>query len=117
MSSILLANSFAPLQQSDNPTPMSLATPLTKLAGVATSQTRNSTASFGGSGTGKSSQEEISGLLRSRSKGMGAYPTATSASIIRAQAVPEPAPIVPRPALPEVELPDPLPTSPILQWR
>lgn len=114
MSSLLLTNPFA-TPSSINSTPLSLPSLAVAPAQDASApQDQDDATSFGGSGAGGSNQGSTAALMRMHANTARPHSEASPASVIKAQAVPEPAPIVVSNTLPEVEMPDPLPTSPFL---
>lgn len=116
MSSILLSNPFVTPSPPTN-TPEVLPTlAVTPLLQTQSGQNPGDTTSFSGSGTGNSNQGDTIALLRSRAEPeLSPLQDATAGSIITAQAVPEYTPTITPTALPKVEMPDPLPTSPFLK--
>lgn len=118
MSSILLSNPFVtPLHPVSAQQEVfgTLAILPTKLAG--SSKNTDDATSFGGSGTGTSKQADTAALLR-KAQNLAedkAPQDAQSRSVIVAQAVPTPAPILFQVDSPKVDMPDPLPTSPFLK--
>lgn len=119
MSSILLTNPFPapPPPSSMQPGPQAVSDVAPIMAGSGAQGTDDS-ASYSGSGTGggMSSQADTVALFQQNTQGKWAPPTdATGSSVINAQAQEAEPPIEYGANLPDVAMPDPLPTSPFLK--
>ncbi|MBB4175177.1 hypothetical protein [Sulfitobacter noctilucicola] len=132
MSSILLANPF-PAPQMPTGQPHIDPGAALDLAPVQTAQTSNKSdgsASNSGSGAGGSNQADTVALIKANDTGKWSRPpNATGSSVVNAQSSDPSEPQydtneegelrtdLPGSNLPEVEMPDPLPTSPFLKGR
>ena len=121
MSAILLNNPFVTPTQPSSP-PQDPAPPLAVTPTQTATPTGDSggATSFSGSGTGSgdSRQGDTVALLRSgQKKSLVRPPDATGASVVNAQGTDGPAGPDYGSNLPEVEMPDPLPTSPFLKRK
>lgn len=119
MSSILLSNPFAapsPSAASTQEAPANASVAPVEATKTNT-DTKDSTA-FSGSGTGSSSSKQGDTVALLRSKPVKTFPRpaeATGNSVISAQATEDADPLVYANTLEDVEMPDPLPTSPFLK--
>jgi hypothetical protein len=118
MSSILLSNPFT----APAPPSAALVSDAAALAALQPLQSSNASTNtsdstgFSGSGGGSSNQSQTVALMQAKDGTKWSRPTnATSGSVIGAQSgqATEPTPLGSN--LPEVEMPDPLPTSPFLK--
>jgi len=119
MSAILLSNTFA--------TPSLLATPPPVAAAAAAvapiADSKNTSkggdaSSFTGSGSGSSRQADNAAIFAAKEAGKWVrQPVPTGDSVVGAQAQSNAEEPPLGPDLPEVKMPDPLPTSPFLKWR
>jgi hypothetical protein len=115
MSSMLLTNPFvAPVLPPSLPNAVPL-TAVTPAQNTTASQEQENATSFSGSGTGNSTQAETAALFKTFTESNPRPQNATWGSVITAQAVPELAEIKITNTMPEVKMPDPLPTSPFLK--
>ena len=119
MSSILLSNPFTAPQPAAN-MPQDVAATISVAPTQATSSTSDTgdASSFAGSGsgTGTSNQGNTVALFQSRDRASWGRPTdATGGSVIGAQAQKYTSETPFGVDLPEVDMPDPLPTSPFLK--
>lgn len=117
MSSILLTNPFvAPPQSSLIPESPTSAAPVAPVPAGGAASSSGDAASFTGSGAGSGKQADNVALFQAKDTAKWGRPfDATSDSVIGAQAKSTIDALPLGPDLPEVEMPDPLPTSPFLK--
>ncbi|MEM9967150.1 MAG: hypothetical protein AAF755_03515 [Pseudomonadota bacterium] len=119
MSSILLSNPVAaPPPQGTAAQDISVDAPGIPVTTVQQARDTKDTSNFGGSGTGSSNsrQGDTVAFMRARAGATISRPQdATPGSVINAQAQEDPSATLFGNNLPEVEMPDPIPTSPFLK--
>ncbi len=117
MSSILLSSPFpVPPPSSTVPQDVPATAAIAPVQAGASASSSGDAASFSGSGAGTSRQGDTVALFQARANGKWARPShATGGSVIDAQAQDNTTPAPLGLDLPEVEMPDPLPTSPFLR--
>jgi hypothetical protein len=115
MSSILFTNPYTPQGPAVTPPAAAPALAVAPAQNTAASQDQGGATAFSGSGTGNSSQSDTVALLRTLKDAAVRPQMATSGSVINAQVEPKAVEIYTTSNLPEVKMPDPLPTSPFLK--